>query len=248
MIRQRYALLGVPNRQWFDFSNAWTFDGVNDMAVVPDAASLKFGATNQWSISFWIKAPHQVRNFITKSNNSGANWRISYNNISAIWYYEILLFNSAGGLGRVRSTVSVASNVWTHVVFTIDGANATNWRLYINGTVDQTVVSNTLAGNANADNVQPLHLGAWPTIGQYLNGTLDETHIYNRVLNKEEVLRLYAGGIGGAPPLTAVPNLRARYRFDTAAPSGPNFILNDSSGNGNHGTSSGISVSPLVSH
>jgi hypothetical protein len=248
MIRQRYALLGVPNRQWFDFFNTWTFDGVNDMAVVPDAASLKFGATNQWSISFWIKAPHQIKNFIAKSNNAGARWTISYNNSGATWFYEILISNNAGGLGRVRSTGSVASNVWTHVVFTIDGANATNWRVYINGMVGQEVATNTLAGNANADNVQPLRLGGFPAINQYLNGELDETHIYNRVLNKEEVLRLYAGGIGGAPPLTAVPNLVARYTYDTAVPSGLDFILADSSGLGNNGTSLNIAVSPLVPH
>jgi hypothetical protein len=232
----------------FTFINAWDFDGVNDMAVVPDAASLKFGATNQWSISFWIKASHQDKNFITKSNNAGARWTINYGNSGATWFYEILLSNSAGGLGRVRSTGSVASNVWTHVVFTIDGANPTNWRVYINGTVGQNVVSNTLAGNANVDNVQPLRLGGFPAINQYLNGALDETTIYNKVLTPTEVATLYNAGAGNYPPATALANLVARYRFDTAAPTGPNFTLNDSSGNANHGTSSGISVSPLVAH
>jgi hypothetical protein len=77
---------------------------------------------------------------------------------------------------------------------------------------------------------------------------MDETTFYNRALTPAEVAFLYNSGNGNYPPTTALANLVARYRCDTTAPSGPNFILNDSSGNGNHGTSSGISVSPLVVH
>jgi hypothetical protein len=77
---------------------------------------------------------------------------------------------------------------------------------------------------------------------------MDETLIYNRALTPTEVATLYNGGAGNFPPPSAMANLVARYTFDTAAPSGPNFILIDSSGNSNNGTSSGISVSPLVPH
>jgi hypothetical protein len=77
---------------------------------------------------------------------------------------------------------------------------------------------------------------------------MDETTLYNRALNATEVTYLYNAGNGNAPHPSMLTNLVAHYNFNTANSSGPNFILNDSSVNNNNGTSSGISISPLVPH
>jgi hypothetical protein len=240
---KRRSLLSVPPP--FAFINAWQFDGVNDFVSVPSAASLNFGAGN-FSVSTWLRLTNTGFNqdFIVKRLNSGgAGWYCRINQLGGAFF---VVANASTFRQLDSPNGSFTYGVWQHVVFIRNGATLNDWAIYVNGVNVRSLSANTDPGMI-VDNAQPLrlmsnHSGAW------CKGLMDETTLYNRALTPTEVATLYNGGAGGFPPTSAMANLVARYSFDSAAPSGSNFILIDSSGNSNNGTSSGISVSPLVPH
>jgi hypothetical protein len=226
----------------FTFINAWYLDGVNDYISVPGAGG-QFGfGTGDFCIEGWVYLDAAggwiMENF--GSDGRGFNISTSNNRFNAVFY-------GSGGTVNLTSTVTLAGRLgtWIHVLFQRVG---TTLELYEDNVLRQSAAVGASSSNSTTSN---LHIGARNVSGapsSYLNGRLDEWRIYNRALTPTERAAVFNSGNGNFPPSTALANLVARYRFDTAAPTGPNFILNDSSGNGNHGTSSGISVSPLVSH
>jgi sialidase-1 len=228
----------------FRFGNAWQFDGVNDFVSVPDAASLNFGAGN-FSVSTWVRLNNTglAQSIVAKRVGSGAGWFCFINQLGAAF-----LTVSNALISRQLSTANgvFAFGVWQHLVFIRNGGTLNDWAIYVNGVNVRSLSANTDPGLI-IDNAQPLRLMS-NNSGDWCSGSMDETLIYNRALTPTEVATLYNGGAGGFPPASAMGNLVARYSFDSADPIGPNFILIDSSGNNNNGTSSGISVSPLVPH
>jgi hypothetical protein len=237
---------GIIRRPPFAFVNAWAFDGVNDQVQVPNSPSLAMlGNAGTWSISIWSRInaiQTGTRAILSKRNTSGARRGLLFTQADGTFgiRYQVSL-NDGVVLALLLGSPYTASNIgqWRHHVIVRNGSALQLWE---NGVL---VASTTVA--AAADNTAPLVFGDWEGI-RFCNTRLDECQVYNKALTPTERAAIYNGGIGNAPPASALPNLVARYRCDTAAPSGPNFTLNDSSGNANHGTSSGISVSPLVPH
>ena len=237
-------MLGVPNRQWFDFFNAWAFDGVNDFVSVPDSATLDFGAGN-FSISTWVRLNNTGSNqdFLVKRGLSGAGW---YCRISAAGALAFVVAASSAFRQLDTPNGVFAYGIWQHVVFVRNGSVLNDWAIYVNGVNVRSLTASTDPGLI-VDNAQPLRImsnasGAWSS------GRMDETTLYNKALTPAEVAFLYNAGNGNAPHPSMLANLAARWRFDTAVRSAFQYALDDSSGNGNNGTSSGISVSPLVPH
>ena len=235
-------MLGVPNRQWFDFSNAWDLDGVNDYISVPGAGG-QFGfGTGDFCVEGFVYLDAAggwiMENF--GSDSLGFNISTGGNRFNAVFY-------GSGGTVTLTSTVTLTGRLgtWIHVLFLRVG---TTLELYEDNVLRQSAAVGASSSNSTTSN---LHIGARNVSGApslYLNGRLDEWRVYNRALTTDERFIAFNYGFGNIPPITALPNLVAHYTFDTAAPSGPNFTLADSSGNGNNGTSIGISVSPLIAH
>jgi sialidase-1 len=228
----------------FRFGNAWNFDGVNDLVNVPNTASLNFGAGN-FSVSTWVRLNNTgfSQSIFAKRGGFGAGWYCLINQLGAVFFF---IANAVTFRELSTANGVIAFGVWQHLVFIRNGGTLNDWAIYVNGVNVRSLSANTDPGMI-VDNPQPLrlmsnHSGAW------CKGLMDETTLYNKALTPTEVATLYNGGAGGFPPTSAMANLVARYSFDSAAPSGSNFILNDSSVNNNNGTSSGISISPLVPH
>jgi hypothetical protein len=120
--------------------------------------------------------------------------------------------------------------VWTQVSSVYDGAVCST---YVNGVL--VVSTTTVYALASI----PISIGSRPALADPFSGLIDDARIYNRVLTPEEHYQLY---LDNAPR----DGLLVEYTFDNDV-EGTSVI--DTSGNGYHGTPTGItSVNYVTSY
>jgi hypothetical protein len=173
-------------------NNAYSFDGVDDYIEVAHHQSLNCSTV---SISVWFKTnnylasngfqPHLL------SKREGSGWGNSFQMYVGIdqSQYSCGANWSISGNGWIYYTNSAVLNTsnWFNLIYTHDG---TNVKLYLNGTLVETIVSPGLL----TFNTLPLWFGARPNAGsnsQWFNGKLDDIAIWNRVLSDKEVMDVY---------------------------------------------------------
>ena len=81
----------------------------------------------------------------------------------------------AGANANAFAASTLATNSWTYLATTYDGANL---RLYVNGTLAATQAKT----GAITSSTNPLTIGSDPIWGQYFNGLIDDVRIYNTAL------------------------------------------------------------------
>ena len=142
---------------------------------------------------------------------------------------------------------------WNHLILTFDGSldQADRLKLYHNG----VALSNINAGTPNTTLIQngaytgfKIGRGGSTSISNW-NGKISNVQLWDATLSPGEVTTLYNGG---TPTLTP-PNqsdLKAWYKLDQSANwdvgGSGNWTIPDASGNGNDGTSSGMTSGNLV--
>ncbi len=80
----------------------------------------------------------------------------------------------------MRGTAAVATNAWTHLTATFDGAVL---RLYVNGT---QVATRAVTGSMLAS-TGLLRIGGNNTWAEWFGGLIDDLRIYDRALTAAEV-------------------------------------------------------------
>lgn len=137
------------------FNNLYSinYDGTNEYAIGNAAADIQFTGASDFTASVWIK-PDTVTGrrtilYVGVNIAGGLNGYWIYQNGAVI--FCTMFFSPRQG--EIRTTSNVLSiGVWAHVQFVKTGNNATNWGIYINGSlVSKTVIVNTLlAGDTPA--------------------------------------------------------------------------------------------------
>jgi hypothetical protein len=246
----RKYLGGMPFREWFLFNDAWEFDNINDTVLLP--AAMNWDGHSAFSVATWIRPRTNFtslqRTFIERFTSTSQAATLRYSPTNNAFEMQIL---SGAGITRRLSTLAPITvpdiNTWLFVVAVFDGPNPTNWRVYRNA-VDISGVASGPNHTYTPNLATSTYLGSRSGSSTFFLGSMDETTLFNKALSPAEVAHLYNLGGGNLPPASALANLVARYSFNTAVPSGGNFVLVDDSGNGNNGLSSGIAVSPLIPH
>jgi len=131
-----------------------------------------------------------------------------------------------GGVYEVYSTttsIEAPLNSWSNIAVTLNGNVLTECVNAVCDTV--TVASGTIATTNN-----PIHIGSWRGISNWLNGRLSNIQLYNTSLSANEIQALYQEGIGGAP--IDLQHLVAWWPLNGNA--------NDYSGNGNNGVPANV--------
>ncbi len=129
-----------------------------------------------------------------------------------------------GTIRHVGGHSSIPVAAWTHVAVTYDGEVL---RLYVNGAeVSQENVSGRIQPSTN-----PLWIGGNQPYGEYFIGVIDEIRVYNRALDRAEIVRDLDRPIEVAG-LAADSTLVAAYAFEA----GSGTKTRDSSGHGHLGT------------
>ncbi len=107
--------------------------------------------------------------------------------------------NTGGSDIDATGLAGLATNTWTHLAATYDGANV---RLYVNGALSATrAVTGALRASSN-----PLRIGNSPW-GEYLSGSIDDVRVYtfdadgcaNRQRHEHAGWRISSAGYVPAP-------------------------------------------------
>ncbi len=208
-------------------------DGLNDHVFSP----INGTTFTQFAVSFWTHSG------VNPSVQTGIfQWAES---ISSSFPFILFTKQSDGysklyvdGDYRILTRLPAS---WSHVVIVLDQSNM--WRLYVNGAsvgTYQDDASHILQNNA---------IGVYLGNGYqgYFPGDLDDVRIYSRAITPAEISLLYRSGrvtVNVAPkPATATKgNLVGHWTFDGPDVNWTTGTVLDKSGQGNHGSMSGLST------
>jgi len=150
-------------------------DGVDDYIEFNNTSTINEPLT----ISFWYYTDNgsQVGQLLSRG---AADYEVyQHTNGNALWTY-------IGGKYPLGTKISVVTNSWTNVTFTIVGDVQYS---YQNGILDKT---NTLNGTPSFSNNHTFTIGRrTQTSAQYWDGSIASIQLYNRPLSATEVLHNY---------------------------------------------------------
>ena len=182
---------------------AFSFDGTNGYASVPDSASLDL--TGPLAIEGWI--------LLNKVNETSYSKVILWKGIQgattktspyalAVGTNNALSFSIGNGssYNEVEGKTALTTNIWYHVAGVADGLQM--W-LYLNG-VEEAVTNQTIVPYNSSYSLRIGNSG-WDTpVLNHFSGRVDELGLYNRALSSNEVATIYAAGAAGmcfGPPV-----------------------------------------------
>ena len=188
------------------------FDGVDDYVDCGSGGSLNI--TDAITIEFWAKTGTQSIGWPKVMNRGGWSNGGYYVDIAGAidTYSTCMFFGAPGGSSIVSPSMSYFSNIWNHIVYTIDIVGDEG-KGYLNGEYQGTV-SPLPAYISNSYDFYVVGTSSF-------NGSIDSVRIYNRALSAEEVRYHYNKG----GPV-------AEWKFDE----GSGQTAFDFTGNNNDGT------------
>ena len=155
------------------YGAALSFDGTNDYATVPDAASLDLRSS--MTLEAWVRptASSGWRTALLKETADGLAYSLysaSGTNRPSAWLDGTSSFGSS----------ALALNAWSHLSATYDGARL---KVYVNGVLRADRAVSLPAPTSN----QPLKIGGNAVWGEFFRGQIDEVRIYDRALTAAEI-------------------------------------------------------------
>jgi hypothetical protein len=202
---------------------AYQFDGVDDGIVVADSATLDI--THSITMTAWIKpdsggtaGQYVVQKRELTQGGSVYTLDIYPGTVRSLYRYE------GGGTATRYATgsTSIVADQWQQVAATWDGSTIT---VYINGQPDGTA---SFTHGPIQTSTGDLEIGHYTGGWRYFDGCIDDVRIYNGALSPTEIQQLYQ------QESVQSLGLVAYYPFNGNA--------NDESGNGNHGTVNGATL------
>jgi hypothetical protein len=184
---------------------------VNDYVTLGYPASLKFGATSDFSVSFWVKILVQADDHPFISNK---DWGSSDNQGWGVFSqsggnYRVNISGPNRGADKFSKTsgATVGGGAWHLLTVTVQRGGSV--KSFVDGNlIDSNPI--TTQGSIDTDDA-----GKFINLGQDGNGTytdgggseleaiFDEVALWNRALSADEVGAIYLGGVAGKD-LTAV--------------------------------------------
>ena len=171
------------------YGNALSFNGTSNWVTVPDSNNLDL--INGMTLEAWVfpTSTTGVRDILIKEGSNVDVYNLYARNGAGRPESNVFV----GGTNRAAQGTVLATNVWTHVAGTYNGATV---RLFINGVqVASTAFSGSIATSAG-----PLRIGGNSIWGEFFQGRIDEIRIYNRALTQAEIQADMATPLGLAPP------------------------------------------------
>ena len=174
--------------------NAFTFNGSNSYVSLPEN-SIRF--TNSFSTSFWLKTTVNqtgggglISDYYWGSEDWGYIIRLRTDNKISVFWRKDSTFNS------VVSSSALSLNQWNHVSVVWDKVN-TNWKIYINGVLDNQLTSVNASNITYAVGSNRTNIGSINSYGpDCLNGSMDSINFWNKTLTQSEITELYNSGNG----------------------------------------------------
>src|SRR5947209_1203894 len=169
----------IVNATWATvgkYGHALSFNGTNARVDIKDVASLHL--TTAMTLEAWVN-PSAVssawRDLVYKGNDN--YYLMATTDHSSLPGGGII---AGGTYAETFGTTILATNTWTHLATTYDGAAL---RLFVNGAQVSSVAK---TGNI-VTSTNPLQLGGDSIWGQYFQGLIDEVRVYNVALTAAQV-------------------------------------------------------------
>ena len=225
------------------YSQSFNFDAASSDYITASVNELNYASI--CTISFWGKKTASNKELIV------GGFINSNNGIWIQWYSDGNIYFSPRGTGASNFTISYAQSYdadWHHYVGVYDGTSASNCKLYLDGNLVATGTG-TPPANLPSTTGDVFQIGALGT-SFFTDGSISNVSVFNEALpatGTNSVETLYNNG---TPLTTAIAsdNLKAWYKLDNTATFSTNWSIPDASGNGNTGTSSGMTEQNLVNN
>ena len=233
------------------YPQSFNFDG-SQYINIADSDSLSFGngtTDSPFSISAWVNFYDMSSSAIITKRFAGNNKEYSFHFLSTN-KIQFTLFSQLSGtvISRYYNTALTSyENQWIHLVGTYDGSSSSNGiKIYLNGNRIDDTTYNSGTYVAMSNGASSVWLG-WRPNSSFAKGKISNAQIYDIELSSSQVETLYNNG---SPLTTAIAsdNLKAWYKLDNTATFSTNWSIPDASGNGNTGTSSGMTEQSLVNN
>jgi hypothetical protein len=216
-------------------------DGVNEYmayGVYPNPFTgndaFNFEYTDSFTLSLWVKFDTIgiSQPLINKYNNTAVKgYYFLINNLNQIRFG---IQSQGGQTFQIRTTDTITSGVFYHIVATYDGSNTIGGlNIYINGNLANfNQIFNLPLISTLIDANQPLEIGRLGTNFGYLNGLISSVRIWNTELSAGEVATEYNSGVINPSPVQSgslvldadIPNAT----FLTADPTyGTGYLINN---------------------
>ena len=168
------SLVNGPTWTSGNLGGALAFDGGDDRVTVPDAATLRFNASDNFTLSTWVhlaSLPGKWTGVVTKARGSAlGNWYGIWLDHANRWVVG----------GNTNLTGATATTGWSHVAVVQDGSAGTR-RLYVNGI-------EVASGAAQvADGAGDLWIGGAEGVNEFFAGKIDDVRIYARAIGAADV-------------------------------------------------------------
>ena len=188
----------------------------------------KYNGMQDFTISTWVKlyanSSADVNYLICRGQDAGGNLYLGHKNATYIF---------PGGGGAV-SKQHTYINVWNQITISRKDSVVS---VFVNGELDSTFKNAQLYSTNNENLYFGVHKWLTQLTGYYpyyLQGELDDIAIYNRALTQLEINSFYEEKIVTLPNYISKNGLVGYWPFNGNA--------NDESGNGNHGTVNGATL------
>ena len=230
----------IANATWTTsgkYGAALSFNGTSARVSVPDAASLRL--TTAMTLEAWVKPSAVTSNWRDVIYKGNDNYYLEGTSDSGGRPAAGGTFGSTGA--TVYAASALATNVWTHLAATYDGAVL---RVYVNGIESSSAPrTGTLATSTN-----PLEIGGDSIFGQYFQGAIDEVRVYNVALTPTQIQTDMNTPVGsGSFPAVTLSRISIDFGSQaTGTSSAPQTVTLTNTG-GATLTVSGISVTGLNS-
>ena len=193
---------GPVGAGYFHFSSDKTAK-VYNYVTLGQASDLKFGATNNFSISVWVRysdstaSPIPDLPILANNTTSFGAPGFSFAPYSSAWVWSLYDGNALLKGDYVIGPKNVVNDgAWHHWVFTVDRAG------YVNVYIDGALASQTwFAGlGGNLDTTLPINIGQTGTGAYAATGAvdIDDLGVWRRVLSPAEADAIHLVGASGA--------------------------------------------------
>jgi hypothetical protein len=152
--------------------------------------NFQFAPTDAFSISLWVFARSFSSSPAIFSNQSSGNGGYDFY-LTTGGQLHLQFFDGHSHNREVRTSASLTTGRWYHVVYTDSGSNGASGKLYVNAVEDTVAVSSTaLSSIVYASSTR---IGG-DSYNEYFDGYIGEVSIWATELNSTQVAAIYNGG------------------------------------------------------
>ncbi len=219
-----------------------TYNGTTQFATIQNLPALNFNYNQDFSVSYWMKAPSTQNDMYSNQNIILEKW-----SNSGPFPYAFRIYNQTGGANNgklqfsrydgtnnpaVTSNKTVNDNKWHHITGIKNGSNLF---LYIDNILSGTATDTTTTTTTNSEHI---YLGMRGNFTNYFAGSIDEVKIFSYALSQKDISTEFnrsSATVLGVASMPNDPNLQvgttssllAWYKMDE----GTGGSVSDSSGN-----------------